>query len=136
MILAAHRKTTHWLPAGPPGRRFRNHYYANQRTRRRGRILAMVLRFFLSTVAAAIGFVLVFLPGPAIVFFVLAGALLAADWLPVARVLDWAEVRARWRWHCIKRLWRRLSRPTRVALGIATATAGVAAGCGVYLVLR
>lgn len=43
---------------------------------------------------------LMFLPGPAVVLYFFAGALLASESLSVARLLDWGEVRLRalWRW--------------------------------------
>jgi hypothetical protein len=129
-------KKRHWLPAGPPGHRFRNRYHAHQRSRRGRGIAGMVGRFLLSAVAAAIGFVLVFIPGPAVLFFLISGALLAADWLPVARLLDWGEVRGRQLWDRARRLWSKLSRPARVAVVATVAAAGAAATYGFYLVVR
>jgi hypothetical protein len=99
-------------------------------------LAAMILRFLLAAVAAAIGFVLVFIPGPAVLFFLIAGALLAADWLPVARLLDWGEVRGRRGWHRAERLWKKLSRPARVAVVTTAALAGAALTCGFYLMMR
>lgn len=58
----------------------------------------------------AVGVVLVFIPGPAFVFFGLAGAMLATQSVHVARLLDRLEVvtrallrRARTRWDALRR---------------------------------
>lgn len=76
----------------------------------------MVLRIILAAVAAVIGFILVFLPGPAFVFFLIAGALLASDWLPVARTLDWAELHGRRAAKRAQARWRKFSTSARLAL--------------------
>lgn len=131
MPTALHKKW-HWLPAGQPGHRFRNRYYQHQKSRSGRGIFSMVLRLLLSAGAAAVGFVLVFIPGPAIVFFLIAGALLAADWLPVARLLDWAEVRGRRIWKRAHALWRKLSLPARIGLVAAGATLSAAATFAFY----
>lgn len=84
------------------GERFK---HAHQRARRHpissgwGRLLC----FALALVSAAIGVVLVFIPGPAFVFFILTGALLATQWWKMACWLDQAEV-------AIRRSWARLKK--------------------------
>jgi hypothetical protein len=47
-----------------------------------------------------IGVFLMFVPGPAVVFYFLAATLLAGESLYLARLMDWAEVRLRagWKW--------------------------------------
>jgi hypothetical protein len=62
--------------------------------------------------AFGVGVVLTVLPGPAVVFFAVAGALAAAESAWVARNLDRAEVAVRKR---IARLRHRRAKPTRVA---------------------
>jgi hypothetical protein len=129
-------KKHHWLPAGRPGHRFRNRYYEHQKSGRHRGLLGMILRFLLAGMAAMIGFILVFMPGPAVLFFLIAGALLAADWLPVARLLDWGELHVRRLAKHAKRFWDHLTLPARVALGMAAATVGAAASYGSYLLVR
>lgn len=80
----------------------------------------------------AIGVVLVFIPGPAIVFFFLAGTLLALDWLWMARTLDWLEVKLRAWWESGRRAWRRLPTAGRVALLVVGASAAAATTYGAY----
>jgi len=83
-----------------PGERFKNeHRRAAKRGLRQGWMRAV---FFLAAfVSAAIGVVLVFIPGPAFLFFIFSGALLAIQWWPAAKALDHAEKKGR-------PLWRRL----------------------------
>ena len=76
----------------PPGQRFRRHYESRQREVDRG---GGTKRYLVASGLILVGIVLVFVPGPAVVFFALAGVLLAEVSLPAARALDWAEVRVR-----------------------------------------
>jgi hypothetical protein len=126
----------HRLPIGRPGHRFRNHYYQHQQSRRGRGLGPIILRFFLAALAAVVGFVLVFLPGPAIVFFLISGALLAKDWLPVARLLDWGEVRVRRAWRRMHAFWVKLSVRARIALGAGAVLLCAAGAYGLYCVMR
>jgi hypothetical protein len=135
MPTALHKKW-HVLPAGPPGRRFRNRYYQHQKSLRGHGLGPMILRFVLALVAAVIGFILVFIPGPAIVFFLISGALLAADWLPVARLLDWSEVRARRLWKRGHAKWVTFSKPVQIALAVTCVVSGAAATYWFYRLMK
>src|SRR5690348_1743209 len=86
------------LRQGRPGHRFRDRYHRHQRSKESNGWMGRIVHLVLAIVAVAIGVVLVFIPGPAILFFFIAGALLASDWLWMARVLDWGEVRLRSLW--------------------------------------
>ena len=85
-----------------PGRRFQERYEASRRKRATASLVGRVIRLVLALGLVTIGVVLVLIPGPAIVFFALAGGLLAAESRRVARLLDWTEVKlrrvARWLW--------------------------------------
>jgi len=63
-------------------------------------------------VSLAIGVVLVFIPGPAILFFLIAGGLFAMQSLWVARALDWSELRIRAAISAIRK-WRSRHRKQR-----------------------
>lgn len=93
---------TQWqtLKRGRPGRRFRDRYEASRRGASRGTLVQRILRIIIAVVAVAIGFVLVFMPGPAVLFFAVAGALLASESRGVAGFMDWCErkFRAGGRW--------------------------------------
>ncbi len=55
---------------------------------------------------AIVSLVLGVLPGPGTLTFFLGLAMIAGEFYPVARLLDWAEVRARKLAQWIKRTWR------------------------------
>lgn len=90
-----------------PGRRFRNRY---ERTRRDGGpgFWGRVGLYAMSLLCIAIGIVLVFIPGPAVLFFFIAGGLLAAESRVIARWMDTLELLARGVWNALRRRWHRL----------------------------
>ena len=55
--------------------------------------------------ALVIGVFLMFVPGPAVLFYFLAGTLLASESLYLARLMDWTEVRLRTLWKWGQRRW-------------------------------
>jgi hypothetical protein len=91
----------------PPGDRFEM-FYEKRRERDRGKPWLRVLYLGGALVAFAIGVVLAFIPGPAVVFFALSGALLATQSRKVARGLDWAEVKLRRVASRLRTAWRRM----------------------------
>jgi hypothetical protein len=120
------------LGRGKPGHRFQDRYRRSQRSKAARGWMPRILRFAGAAVAIAIGLVLAFIPGPAVLFFLLAGALLASDSLWIARALDWIEVRARRVGRWAQRLWRRLPTYGRAALLIAGGCLSVASTYGFY----
>ncbi len=99
------------MTGGTPGRRFEDRYEAARKARRGGdwgHRLTRVLGLAVALVSFVIGVILAFIPGPAVVFFLLTGSLLAAESRGLARLLDWGEVRLRAlaRWGL--RHWQRL----------------------------
>lgn len=90
------------LKRGRPGRRFCDRYEASRRATRRSTLVQRVLRMTLAAVAIVIGVVLVFVPGPAVLFFAIAGALLASESRSVARFMDWCEVTLRDAWNRVR----------------------------------
>ena len=90
------------LRRGPTGRRFRR-FHRDHAHRRKG--WARYLTCFAALLSFAVGVVLVFIPGPAVVFFALTCALLATQSLWMARWLDRSEMRLRavWRRHGSRR---------------------------------
>jgi hypothetical protein len=119
---------------GKPGRRFQDRYHAN-RNKRSG-LLHRVLHMVLALAAAAIGVVLVFIPGPAIVFFFIAGAFLASDWLWMARTLDWLEVHLRTWGKRLAKKWRTLPMAARMALLAAGGCLSIATTYGAYRLMQ
>lgn len=66
-----------------------------------------------------IGVVLIFFPGPAVLFFFLAAALLAEESRTIAGGLDWLELRIRTLWRRALSWWRGRSAAKSLALAIA-----------------
>ena len=99
------------LKSGAPGQRFTNVYerHGSQHTGwTRVAYLSVALISFL------IGVVLAFIPGPAILFFAITGALLATQSHWVARQLDRGETKSRAVWHAYRAKRARAKHPTRV----------------------
>ena len=118
------------LKRGQPGRRFRARYDAGQKAKKDaspGFKFLRIARILVALASLAIGVILVFIPGPAILFFLLSGSLLAAESLTIANLLDWAEVKLRAVFSWLKRHWRKLHVAGKVAVtGLALTGAG---GC-------
>lgn len=89
----------------------------------------------LAALFLVVGIILVFIPGPAVVFFALAGAMLAAESRPVARFLDWSELRIRSGVGWVRRFWAQLSTWGRVAVGILLCGCGAGLGFVAYKIL-
>jgi hypothetical protein len=108
----------HWqnFQDGTPGQRFRDRYRANKNRRGRFRLVGRLVRLLLALAATAVGVVLMFIPGPAVVFFFIAGTLLASDSLAIAKLLDRVEVRVRKICTWAMRHWRKLPLAGKVAV--------------------
>jgi hypothetical protein len=114
----------HWrdLQRGRPGRRFQARYERSKQENGRSGPAKRILLICLAVVFLAIAVVLMVMPGPAFVFFILAGALIATESKAVARVMDWAEVRIRSVLAWARRQWRRSSKAGRVGVVIVAIT--------------
>jgi hypothetical protein len=100
-VLQRLRQSWRRLRRAKPGRRFRDYHERAQR--RPNGAVTRVVRLVGALVALAIAIVLTVLPGPAVVFYFLAGMLIAADSALAARWLDRTEAGLRGLW----RRWRR-----------------------------
>jgi hypothetical protein len=80
------------LKASQPGERFQDAYRRQQRADKGRSAAVRWLRPIAALLSFAIGVVLAFIPGPAVVFFALSATLLATQSLRVARALDRTEV--------------------------------------------
>ncbi|MDB6167411.1 MAG: hypothetical protein JWM88_275 [Verrucomicrobia bacterium] len=99
---------------GAPGRRFRESYAAARK--KPPPLWQRLFCFGLALVAFVLGLAFAILPGPASIFFVVSGALLAAESLALARFLDWGEMRLRVLAHWANAHWKRLGRLGRAAV--------------------
>ena len=112
------------LKRGSPGHRFQScHAAARRHTATWGHRLA---RFGLALVALLLGLFFAVMPGPAIIFFAAAGALLATESRPLAVALDWSEVKLRALVRWAKSHWRNLGLTGRIAV-VAVGAMGSAA---------
>jgi hypothetical protein len=112
------------LRRGRPGHRFQDRYESSRRTKNRRSMVGRIIRLVLALAALAIGVVLMFIPGPAIVFFFLAGSLLAAESRAVARLLDWSEVKLRKVASWLRAKWRKLPVFGKIVTGIGLLAIG------------
>jgi hypothetical protein len=120
----------------PPGRRFQRRYQ-QQRQRPGGRsILRRALWFGGALAAFAVGVVLMFIPGPAVVFFGISAALLANQSEPVARFLDWLELRLRALYQRARAFWRESSTPRKVRVVLGGALVVLGAGLALLPLVR
>ena len=110
------QRTLHDLQRGKPGRRFRTHYDVAHRPGNELSMVHRILRFVAALVAVLVGIVLTVMPGPAVLFFALAGALLAAESRGVATVLDGTELKLRDAIHWVLRYWGSLGWVGRVVI--------------------
>ena len=128
----------HWreLKAGRPGSRFQECYaHARQQHGRCG-LAQRIMLILVATIFLAIALVLTLAPGPAFVFFILAGALLATESLVVARFMDACEVKVRRIGAWGNRLWRRLTRAAQVAVITLVGCGIIGAGFVAFRVFR
>ncbi|HEX6275604.1 MAG TPA: hypothetical protein VFZ53_21330 [Polyangiaceae bacterium] len=101
------KKELHRLKNHEPGERF-GAFHREQKHKPLGVKIAF---FALAFVSFAVGVVLAFIPGPAVLFFALTGALLSTQSRFVAETLDKGEVWARKVFASIRAWWRRKRGP-------------------------
>ena len=127
-VPTALKKKWQRLLNGVPGERFQ-HIYANAlRHRQNTPIWYRAVRLALAAVAFLLGLIFAVLPGPAFVFFILAGALLATESHAIAAAMDWCEVKIRGVLGWVHRFWKALSKLGKmgVIIGLAAAAGGAA----------
>jgi hypothetical protein len=108
-MLGKLREKWRQLQRGQPGRRFQDRYERSRHTRHNKPWYLRFLKITLALVLILIGLALTILPGPAVVFFALGAALLANQSRPLARLLDWTEVKARQVLAAVRNWWPRAS---------------------------
>jgi hypothetical protein len=121
------------LRRGRPGHRFQTRYTAAHRMVGRGTLVSRIVRMVIAVACIVVGIVLMFIPGPAILFFVIAGSLLASESKFVARFLDWSELRIRSVLKWAADFWKRCSAPAKATLVCA---ALALAGGAAYVTIR
>ena len=110
-----------------PGERFKKRYYRNQQ---RGGGRFSVRRIANIVVGLAIAIVSLFFgwaPGPGTITFFIGMGLVAGELLPVARLLDWAEVRLRRFGRFVWKVWRSSLLGKVAVVGVAALIAAAVA---------
>ena len=115
-----------------PGRRFQERYEASRKKKSEVTLVSRLVRWILAVVAAVIGVVLVFIPGPAFVFFIIAGSLLASESRHVARACDWTELKCRAVARWMMKTWQGLSLPGKCVVVVIAGALAAGAGLLVY----
>jgi hypothetical protein len=123
------RSTWEEMKDDPPGQRFQEHYRRRQEESERG---GRALHYLLVIGLVVVGVVLMFIPGPAVVLFAFAGALLAEDSLRIAKALDGLELRIRALVKWGQRVWKRAGRAARAAIVLLALSVAGAGAYGLY----
>ena len=130
------RKQWKAFKEAPPGQRFAEHYRRSRRQREKGSAWAKPLRWGLALVCVVIGVVLMFIPGPAILFFGIAGLIVAGDSKAVASGLDWAELKGRAIFFWGRRRWRAMGIVGKVITATVAVLLTAAAAAGMWWLWR
>lgn len=107
----------HWheFKQGRPGHRFQDRYERNKESRAGRSWLARFIKPFAGMALVVAGIVFCLIPGPGLPLLLIGAGLLADVSLPVARAMDWIDVRVREIMTKVKRWWKRASRPVKYA---------------------
>ena len=130
LIGKAERSWRHFINTRP-GDRFQVRYYRRQQSAP-GR-LSMLFNLVAGGVLVIFSTFFGWAPGPGLLTFLLGLALIGGEFLPVARFLDWAEVRLRKLAHFVAVLWR-TSFAGKALIIMTIVVCGAALGYGVYRV--
>lgn len=116
-----------------PGERFKDRYRRRQQDER-GHIIWRIFLITLGAVIALGSLILAPLPGPGWATVFVGLMILAGEFLPAARSLDWLEVRLRKFWRFVEMVWR-ASAFGKVAVILVAALCAAAVVYVVYLLL-
>lgn len=118
-----------------PGRRFQDRYRRRQRESGGRLDTGTVLNVLAGVVIMAAGLFLIPFPGPGWLVTFLGLGFIAGEFRPVARLLDWIEVRVRSLFRWARRIWDRSPAPTKALIVLVTVAVGVALAFGSYRLL-
>jgi hypothetical protein len=124
------KQTWRRLKAGKPGQRFQQEFTRHHSAGRSPVQKALLIIGGLVFMAA--GFLLLFIPGPGLVFLFAGGFLIAQQSLVAARMLDWSEMRLRKLLVGSLRAWRRSSVPLKLLVVVVAVVVLGAVGLGVF----
>jgi hypothetical protein len=99
-----------------PGNRFEGRYERHQKVRNSHPWWMRVLKPLVALVLVVVGVVLCVIPGPGVPLIIVGAGLLGDEWRPLARALDWLEVRLRKIVAWGRRWWKRAPMVARGAV--------------------
>lgn len=128
----------HWdeMKRSRPGHRFLDHYERNQKKAATGFPIRKIVVIFAALVAFVVAFILMFIPGPAVLFYFIGGALLASEFRFVAVGLDKLEVKLRLWFKRGKAWWSHASWPLRILALVGGGIVAVGFLAGTYALMH
>jgi uncharacterized protein (TIGR02611 family) len=118
-----------------PGYRFQERYNRRQQTTSGPFDPKNVVYLLAGIAIIVVGVVLAPIPGPGGIIAFVGLALIGAEFLPIARALDWGELRIRGVVRWARNMWRVLPLGIRVGIGLLAALIVVVVGYGAYQVV-
>ncbi len=118
-----------------PGYRFQERYNRRQQTTSGPFDPKNVVYLLAGIAIIVVGVVLAPIPGPGGIIAFVGLALIGAEFLPIARALDWGELRLRGLVRWARDVWRVLPLGIRVGIGLLAALIVVVVGYGAYQVV-
>jgi len=120
------------LKSGKSGSRFLDFYDFRQSRRAPGFSVSRVATVFFGLALAIGGASIGWLPGPGGFVAIFGLALLAQEFRPMARALDWIEPKLHALWSWLVRTWRRLSGVGRVMVATTILLTSASVGYAAY----
>ncbi len=120
------------LKRGKPGSRFLDFYDFRQSRRAPGFSVSRVMTIFVGLALVIGGASIGWLPGPGGFVAIFGLALLAQEFRPMARALDWIEPKLHALWSWLVRVWRRLSGVGRLVVAMTILLTSVSVGYAAY----
>ncbi len=134
-MIKATKEDLHQLKRGKSGTRFLEFYDFRKANRPPGFSMARVLTIFFGLVLVIGGASIGWLPGPGGFVAIFGLALLAQEFRPMAKALDWCEPKLLALWNWLVRGWKRLSSTGRVAVAMTILITSASAGYAAYAIL-
>ena len=120
------------LKESDPGQRFQDRYTRRQETSHGQWDKRSVINIVLGIAIALVGLLLIPAPGPGFIVAFLGLGLLGSEFAPIARALDWAEVKARAVADWAKEVWERAPLVVKALLVLVAAACAAALAYGAY----
>ncbi len=131
-MLTRIKETWRQFKAGKPGQRFQEQYRRRQKENQGRWDARKLFHIIAGTVIALIGSFFIPAPGPGTLIMALGLGLIGSEFRPLARALDWAEVKVRTLLQECKAIWARSSTPVKILISLIIVSCMAGAGYGGY----